>query len=322
MKTRLTERLDIVHPLIQAPMAFAAGGALAKAVSDAGALGMIGGGYGDTAWIDEQFAIANGSRVGCGFITWALARQPELLDQALELGAAAIFLSFGDPATFSEKVRKAGVPLVCQVQTLRDAKRAIEVGADVIVAQGAEAGGHGETRGTMALVPEIADEIARTGSAAALCAAGGIADGRGLAASLMLGADGVVVGTRFWATAEALAHRKIMAAAIGADGDATLRTRVVDIARKIEWSERYTGRVLSNEFVQRWHGREDQLQAVIEHEVASWAHAQESGDATIAAPFVGEAIGLVHDTPGAADIVKSLIVRARQLLTRFDNLEV
>ena len=295
MKTRLTERLDIVHPLIQAPMAFAAGGALAKAVSDAGALGMIGGGYGDAAWIDEQFAIANGSRVGCGFITWALARQPELLDQALELGAAAIFLSFGDPATFSEKVRKAGVmgAVAKHIFLVTDPTK-------------------------LESTIRTAFEIARTGSAAALCAAGGIADGRGLAASLMLGADGVVVGTRFWATAEALAHRKIMAAAIGADGDATLRTRVVDIARKIEWSERYTGRVLSNEFVQRWHGREDQLQAVIEHEVASWAHAQESGDATIAAPFVGEAIGLVHDT----DIVKSLIVRAKQLLTRFDNLEV
>ncbi|MAM07128.1 MAG: oxidoreductase [Hyphomonas sp.] len=321
MKTRLTERLGIAHPVIQAPMAFAAGGALAKAVSKAGALGMIGGGYGDAAWIEEQFAVASGGRIGCGFITWALAEKPELLDQAIELGAAAIFLSFGDPAPFAEKVRLADVPLICQIQTLRDARRAIEVGADVIVAQGAEAGGHGETRGTMALVPEIADEIARAGSAAVLCAAGGIADGRGLAASLMLGADGVVVGTRFWAAAEALAHPKIVAAALSADGDATLRTRVVDIVREIKWSERYSGRVLSNAFIQRWHGHENQLVRGIKVEAASWVRAQESGDTTIAAPFVGEAIGLVHDAPGAEDIVYSIVTSSRKLLACFDNVE-
>ena len=316
MKTRLTERLDIVHPLIQAPMAFAAGGALAKAVSEAGALGMIGGGYGDAAWIEEQFAIAGGSRVGCGFITWALVEKPGLLDRALELGAAAIFLSFGDPAPFAEKVRSASVPLICQVQTLRDARRAIAVGADVIVAQGAEAGGHGEARGTMALVPEIADEIAQAASAAVLCAAGGIADGRGLAASLMLGADGVVIGTRFWASAEALVHRNIMAVALAAEGDATLRTRVVDIVRKIKWSKRYSGRVLSNIFIERWHGRENELEAAIEQEAASWARAQATGDAAIAAPFVGEAIGIVSDAPGAADIVQSLVADARRSFAR------
>ena len=317
MKTRLTEKLDIIHPLIQAPMAFVAGGALAKSVSDAGALGMIGCGYGDAQWIEEQFAIASGSRVGCGFITWSLARNPELLDLTLELDAAAIFLSFGDPAPFACKVKSAGVPLICQVQTLRDARRAIEVGADVIVGQGAEAGGHGETRGTMALVPEIADEITRAGSAAVLCAAGGIADGRGLAAALMLGADGVVVGTRFWATAEALVHRKMLAAAVAADGDATLRTRVVDIVRKIRWSERYSVRVMSNPFVRRWYGREDQLEAAVDHEAASWTQALRSGDARIAAPIVGEAIGLVHDAPAAAEVVDSLMANARRVLAGF-----
>jgi nitronate monooxygenase len=188
------------------------------------------------------------------------------------------------------------------------------VGADVIVAQGAEAGGHGETRGTMALVPEIADEIARAGSAAVLCAAGGIADGRGLAASLMLGADGVVVGTRFWAAAEALAHPKIVAEALGADGDATVRTRVVDIVRKIKWSERYSGRVLSNASIERWHGREDELEAAIEQEAASWACAQATGNTTIAAPFVGEVIGLIRDEPAAADIVQSLVAGASRSL--------
>src|SRR6185436_10724210 len=115
--------------------------------------------------------------VGCGFITWSLRRQPHLLDLVLARRPRALFLSFDDPQPFADRARDAGVPVICQVQSKRDAARAIDVGADVIVAQGAEAGGHGDRRGTLPLVPEVADLIAARAPATLLCAAGGIVDG-------------------------------------------------------------------------------------------------------------------------------------------------
>src|SRR3954452_14756885 len=246
LPTRLTERLDLAHPVILAPMAFAAGGRLAAAVSRAGGLGLIGGGYGDRAWIDAQLDEAADAAVGCGFITWSLERAPDLLDHVLGRRPRAIMLSFGDPRPFAPRVREAGVPLLCQVQSRSDAELAVEANAQVIVAQGAAAGGHGDREGTFTFVPEIADLLAARSPGTLLCAAGGIADGRGVAAALMLGADGVLVGTRLWGAVEADVSDRMHAAALSADGDATLRTSVPDIARDLDWPPRFTNRVLRN----------------------------------------------------------------------------
>ncbi|UWQ32325.1 nitronate monooxygenase [Leisingera sp. M527] len=314
MKTRLTEALGITCPVIQAPMAFAAGGALASAVSSAGGLGMIGGAYGDAAWIDQQFGLAADARVGCGLITWKLAEQPQLLDRVLARDPAALFLSFGDPAPFAPAIKDAGVALICQVQTLRDARQALDCGADIIVAQGADAGGHGEARGTFALVPEIADEIARRNSKALLCAAGGITDGRGLAAALMLGADGAVIGTRFWASHEALVHPRILDRALAATGDDTIRTRVVDVVRGYDWPGRYNGRVLRNRFIQKWHGSEEALKLEAGAEAAKWSAAQEAGDPDVATAFAGEGIGLIDKVQSASDILACITAQAQQCL--------
>jgi nitronate monooxygenase len=111
IRTRLTETLDIRVPIMLAPMGRTSGGALAAAVSGAGGLGMIGAGGGEAAWIDREFAEAGNVRVGCGFITWALARQPEMLDLALAHARAALLLSFGDPTPFAGKVLAAGIRL-------------------------------------------------------------------------------------------------------------------------------------------------------------------------------------------------------------------
>ncbi|MFJ5370344.1 nitronate monooxygenase, partial [Bosea sp. CER48] len=113
LATRLTERLGIAHPILSAPMALAGGGALAAAVSRAGGLGLIGGGYGDGAWIEQQFSAAGNTQVGCGFITWSMARKPELLAQALAHRPAALMLSFGDPRPFAAEIASAGIPLIC-----------------------------------------------------------------------------------------------------------------------------------------------------------------------------------------------------------------
>ncbi|WP_287285846.1 nitronate monooxygenase [Mesorhizobium sp.] len=174
-----------------------AGGRLAAAVSHAGGLGLIGGGYGDEAWLDKEFAAAGSARVGCGFITWSLATRPHLLDRVLERQPAALMLSFGSPAPFAAHIREARVPIICQVQSMLHAREALDVGADVVVAQGKEAGGHSGHRSTFTLVPEIADLLAKKAPETLLVAAGGVGDGRALAAALLLGADGVLVGTRF-----------------------------------------------------------------------------------------------------------------------------
>lgn len=314
IQTRLTKRYKLSHPILSAPMALASGGALAAAVTKAGGLGLVGGGYGDADWITQAFNDAENARVGCGFITWKLAENPDVLTQVLTRKPAALFLSFGDPSRFVDEIKAAGVPLICQVQTLRDAQHAASIGADMIVAQGAEAGGHGEHRATMTLVPEVADWLAVNAPDVLLVAAGGIADGRGLAASLMLGADGVLVGSRFWASDESLAHPNMVNAAIAATGDHSIRSTVMDVARGLGWPDRYTARVLQNAFTDQWHGDLDGLIANAKDESARWIAAWAAGDTEIANTFVGEAAGLIRAKAPAEQIINEIVSEASALL--------
>jgi nitronate monooxygenase len=316
LRTRLTDRLGIRHPILSAPMAFASGGALAAAVSSAGGLGLIGGGYGDAGWLEQQFAAAGNQRIGAGFITWSLAKSPHLLDLVLDREPAAVMLSFGDPRPFASAIRAAGAVLICQVQTLAHAREALQAGAEVIVAQGAEAGGHGQTRGTLTLVPEVADLLARESPQTVLVAAGGIADGRGLAAALMLGADGVLIGSRFWASKEALVHPQFQAKALEASGDDTVRQRASDIARGFDWPRAFTARVLDNPFVREWEGREAEHRAAAETQRAAYQSALANGDADRVGVFVGEAVGMIHDVPSAAEIVERIVEDAARRLER------
>ncbi|MDC1287238.1 nitronate monooxygenase [Gammaproteobacteria bacterium] len=312
--TRLTERLGIEHPVIQAPMAMAAGGELAAAVSSAGGLGLIGGGYGNEDWLAQQFDVAGSQRVGCGLITWSLAEKPHLLPLVLERKPSAMFLSFGDPAPFMAIIKDANVPVICQIQTLKDAMHAIDVGADIIVAQGTEAGGHGQKRATFTLVPEVADYIAANSPEVLLCAAGGIGDGRGLAAALMLGADGVVIGSRFWATREAAVHPNMHRAALEANGDQTIRSSVMDISRDLNWPSRYTAHVLQNEFTDRWHNDIEGLIEQAATESARWTSAWAAGDTNVANTFVGEVVGLVNSIEPAAALLHDIVAQAKKLL--------
>jgi nitronate monooxygenase len=315
--TRLTERLGITHPVVCAPMDVIAGGKLAAAVSSAGGLGFLGGGYADdNGWFDREFAAAGNQAVGCGFITWSLRNRPELLDYALARSPKAIFLSFDDPEPFAGKVKAASIPVFCQLQTRADAERAIDCGVDIIVAQGTEGGGHGGTRATLTLVPEIADLIAKRSPQTLLCAAGGISDGRGLAAALMLGADGVVVGTRFWASKEALVPPSLHAAALAAGGDDTVRQSVLDIVRGRPWPARYTGRVLRNDFVKEWLGREGELREDRDAQVERYKQAAAAGDASIAATIVGEGVGLIQAIEPAGVILERMVAEAEALLKR------
>lgn len=314
ISTRLTDRLGIQHPIVSAPMALAGGGALAAAVSRAGGLGLIGGGYGDTDWVRAQFAAAGSERVGVGFITWSAQRSPGVVAEALEFRPAAVMLSFGDPGVFAEQVKDVGALLICQCQNLDHVERAISVGADVVVAQGTEAGGHGSSRGTLSLVPEVADFLADRSPNTLLLAAGGIADGRGLAASLMLGADGVLIGTRLWAAEEALVHPRHHQAIVESNGDSTIRSTVGDVVRGIDWPPEFTMRMRRNAFTDRWYGDETTLAASVDVEGPRYRAAFSDGDPDNAGVVFGEAAGLIHSIEPAAVIVERLVDEAAKLL--------
>lgn len=310
ISTRLTGLLRVEHPILLAPMDVVADGKLAATVSRAGGFGIIGGGYGNEEWLTRELDAAGDARVGVGFITWSMAKNPRLLDLALERKPPAILLSFGDVKLHAGKIKKAGALMICQIQTVGQAKDAAANGADVLVAQGAEAGGHGVARGTFALVPAVVDAA----RGIPVAAAGGVADGRGLAAALMLGADGVLVGTRFYATQEAMGATAAKERIVAASGDKTIRGILFDIARRNVWPAPYTGRVLRNEFSERWRGRETEL---MQHQAAEAAHydkARNEGDFDTAAVIAGEGVDMISDIPPAKDVVDRMVKEASALL--------
>jgi nitronate monooxygenase len=313
ISTPLTARLGIQHPILSAPMDVIAGARLTAAVSAAGGFGILGGGYGDEAWLKQETAkLADASDpFGIGFITWSLAKQPALLDIALEARPRAIMLSFGDPRPFAARITSSGALLICQVQTEDMARQALDAGADILIAQGTEAGGHGASRTTLDIVPAIID---LTAGRVPVVAAGGIGDGRGLAAMMMLGASGVLLGTRFYASQECdgpeEAKRRICAATSGN----SVRSIIFDLSRNNVWPAPFTGRCLINDHARRWMGREVELMQNVQAVAAEYAAARAAGNFDIAAVIAGEAVGLIHDIPPAAEIVGRIVTEAGQIL--------
>lgn len=315
--TALTQRLGITHPILLAPMDLVADARLTAALSSAGAFGILGGGYGDENWLTRELDLLENSRVrfGVGFITWSMAKQSQLLDRALERKPAAIMLSFGDPGPFVDRIKRTGAILICQIQSVGLAREAVASGADILVVQGSEAGGHGASRGLIALVPEVLDAI---GTSIPVVASGGIADGRGLAAALMLGASGVLMGTRFYATEEAAGAQAAKERIRAATGDDTLRSIVFDISRGNVWPAPFTGRCLRNAHTDRWFGREVELMQHLEQESTRYAAARREENFDVAAVIAGESAGLVRDISSARAIVERVVREASMLLMRAD----
>ncbi len=320
ISTSLTSLLGIRHPILSAPMATIAGSRLVAAVGEAGGFGILGGGYGDRAWLEQETAKLQqcASPFGIGFITWSMARQTELLDVALKAEPRAIMLSFGDPKPFAARIKAAGCLLICQVQTEDMAKQALDAGADILIAQGTEAGGHGASRTTLDIVPAVVDFAA---GRVPVVAAGGIADGRGLAAMLVVGASGVLLGTRFYASREcdgADEAKKRICAATTSD---TVRGVIFDVSRKIWWPAPFTARTLINDHARRWMGREAELVHNLEAVAADYAAERDAGNYDIAAVFAGQAVGLIHDIPPAAEIVERIVSEAEQILAGKRNFQ-
>jgi nitronate monooxygenase len=313
ISTSITKLLGISHPIVLAPMDLVADARLTAAVTAAGGFGILGGGYGDEQWLTRELDLLEQThtRFGVGFITWSMAKQPKLLDLALERRPAAVVLSFGDPRPSVDCIKRSGALVICQIQSIALAKEAAAAGADVLIAQGTEAGGHGVSRGLVTLLPEVVDAV---GKSTPVLAAGGIADGRGLAAALMLGASGVVMGTRFYATHEAAGAPAAKERIRAATGDDTQRSIVFDISRRNVWPAPFTGRCLRNMHLDRWFGREVELLRHQEEESERYATARRDDDFDIAAVIAGESSGLVRDITSAREVVEGVMREASALL--------
>jgi nitronate monooxygenase len=309
--TALTEMFGLQHPIILGPMGGVSGGNLAAAVSNAGGLGLVGGGYCDPAWLRTELSRAQGATRrawGVGLITWAASHS--VVELVLGYRPHAVMLSFGDPRPYAAAIRAAGCKLICQVQGLDEVRLAQEAGADLIVAQGTEAGGHGGGRATLPLVPAVVDAVAPI----PVVAAGGIADGRGLAAALMLGAHGALIGTRFYASGEALGQDRAKQRIVAARGEETARTRVFDLIRGYAWPPIYPGRAIRNAFMERWDGRESELAAALETERPGYQAATRDGDYDTAVVWAGEVVDLIKSIESAATLVAQISAEAEAQL--------
>jgi nitronate monooxygenase len=313
--TRLCDLFGIDHPIISAPMAGTATVDLVVAVSEAGGLGMLGslrGGEADPEWLRAQIRAVRerSSRpFGVGFIS-SFPGLDSLVQVALEEQVVAVSHSFADPSPYVKAAHAAGVKVLAQVQTVALAGIVARAGVDVITAQGTEAGGHTGYSGTLPLVPAVVD----VAGGIPVAAAGGIADGRGLAAALMLGAEGVWLGSRFVASREAGGAEWVKDRVVEAGTDDTVLTRAYDLALESPFPSTIGDRVLRNEFTDAWHDRDDDVRRRRSELAAQLVEATRSSDSRIAAARAGNAVGLIHAVESAGDIIRRIVAEAEQVL--------
>lgn len=331
MHTALCERLGIELPIIQAPMGGAAGPALAAAVSNAGGLGMLAPWRADPAGLRQQIRQTRALTSRPFGVNLVLAfPQEERLDICLEEGVTIVSSFWGDPAAFTARAHAGGATTVFHtVAGAEEARRAVDCGVDVVVAQGWEAGGH--VRGSVATLPLVPAVVDAVGPATPVVAAGGIADGRGLAAVLCLGAAGAWIGTRFLASEEAAVHPRYRERVLEARETGTVHTGIFDIG----WPDA-PHRVLRNSTVTAWEeaGRpppgsrpgEGDVVAVsasrgpIERYRSYTPAPDASGDIDALSLWAGQGVGLVNWAQPAGDIVRQIANEARATLRSLQHL--
>lgn len=304
IQTRLSEMLQLRYPMIGAPMWGAGGGELARAITHAGALGMIGVGSDATvSFVETESALArgeDGTRFGLGLFVWAIERRPELLDAAITVRPTVLSLSFGSPAPYVERIQSAGIRVAAQVGTIASAREAAAAGVDLVVAQGTEAGGHTGHVGTLPLLQGVLASVELP-----VLAAGGIASPRGLAAVLAAGAAGAWIGTAFLACRECSNTPEARRRIVAADETDTVLTSLFDRVQRLPWPSQFPGRALRNRFSERWRDRMDQV-GEDEALVAQYRQARAARDYDTAVLYAGQAVRLVTEERSAGDVVRQI----------------
>ena len=315
LRTPLCDLLGIEHPVMQAAIWPATAPELVAAVSNAGGLGSLGAVFESAASLGRQLArvreLTNRP--------FAVNHVVPLLDEgafALTLEAAPAVISFalGDPGDLVDRAHAVGAKVIHQVHTVRQAREATARGVDAIIAQGAEAGGQGLAHGpsSMVLLPQVVDAVAPI----PVLAAGGVADGRGLAAALVLGAQGANIGTRFLASTEAAAADAWKRAVLEADSEDAVRFEVWKeiLPPTSEHAYDAVPRLLGTPFVEAWRRRPDDALRQAERLRGEIMAAVREGRSHELVPFAGQTAGLIREIRPAGELVRQMIDDAEQAL--------
>lgn len=318
LRTPVCDLLGIEYPIMQAGMGpFGSGPALAAAVSTAGALGSLGGALRTSE--DLRAGIRNIRELtdrpfAVNFTQPWLQGHPDSFDIALDMGAPVVSLALGDPGSLPAKAHAAGALFIQQVHTVQQALLAADRGADVVIAQGSEAGGFGGTISSFVLLPQVVDAVAPV----PVLGAGGIADGRGVAAALALGAQGVNVGTRFLASVEASISEDWKRALVAAEAPDAVKVEVWDdiFPKPANGAFDVVPRALRTSFINQWQANRGEavLQAArLQEDIGAGIR---EGRMEQFVPFTGQSAGLVTSILPAAAIVEELVDGAVSALRR------
>ena len=307
MRTAICDLFGIEHPVIQGGMAWLGTAELVSAVSNGGGLGIIGAGNAPPGWVREQIHAAR-ERTDKPFGVNIMLMSPfveEVIEVILEEGIPIVTTGGGNPGVYIPRLKQAGIKVMPLVSSVALAKRLERSGADAIVAEGLESGGHiGETT-TMALVPQVVDSVA-----VPVVAAGGIGDGRGLAAALSLGAQGVQLGTRFVCAEECIAHAKFKERLLQARDRATVVTG---------YSMGHPVRCLENKMTRQFLAMEKAGASVEELERFGEGKLQLGvleGDMEGGSLMAGQIAGLIKEVKPAAAIVREIVAEAEAIIAR------
>jgi NAD(P)H-dependent flavin oxidoreductase YrpB (nitropropane dioxygenase family) len=316
IRTPVCDLLDIEHPIALGGMGSATSPALVAAVSRAGGLGALGCHYLSPEQINERTAaIRQDTNKPFGLNFLMFDTREDSFAVALELRAAVMQFAWARPdqdlKVYFDRAHDAGCIVTYMAGAVPEAVRAAKAGADIIIAQGTEGGGHVGWMASMPLIPMVVDAVGPI----PVLAAGGFADGRGLVAALSLGAGGILLGTRFLATIESPLHPNFKQAIVDSNGHDTQLSEIPDIAAGLVWPGAMT-RSRRNRFVERWAGREWALRQDRVEAFARLQGARMSGDVDEGPLSMGQDAGLIRDIPSAAEIVSRIAQEAEEILTR------
>jgi len=306
--------MGIDHPIALAGMGGHTSPELVAAVSNAGGLGIYGASSDTPERLAEQVAaIRQKTQKPFGLnLLLAFAEDVEIR-AALDARPAVLSTAWPrdeqDLAAIFRSAHEAGVKVLHMVPSASDAIKAAEAGADVIIAQGTDGGGHIGLIGTVVVVPQVVRAVSPT----PVLAAGGISDGAGLAAALALGAEGVLIGTRFIATTEAPVHDAVKQAILDSDGTDTIVTDVGDILMGGDWPGAYA-RVARNRLIERWLGRPSEVRRHREELLADMFEARKRGEVDESLLYWGQGAGLVDQITSAGEVVTKIVGEAETII--------